>query len=91
MESTATGSLLEANIAIGAGDDGIDVDSPTTTLTRNLGLRNGDLGSRLCPASPMEAEQGSRRQQPRLGARTSTAASSLSRAALVRGHVSNPS
>jgi parallel beta-helix repeat protein len=49
VESTATGSLLEANIAIGAGDDGIDVDSPTTTLTRNLGLRNGDLGIEAVP------------------------------------------
>jgi hypothetical protein len=49
VESTAAGSLLEANIAIGAGDDGIDVDSPTTTLTRNLGLRNGDLGIEAVP------------------------------------------
>ena len=44
VESTATNSLLEGNIAIGSRDDGIDVDSLTTTLTRNLGLRNGDLG-----------------------------------------------
>ena len=44
VESTATDSLLEGNIAIGSRDDGIDVDSPSTTLTRNLGLHNGDLG-----------------------------------------------
>ena len=49
VESTATDSLLEGNIAIGTGDDGIDVDSPTTTLTRNLGLRNGDLGIEAVP------------------------------------------
>src|SRR6185312_880173 len=44
VESTVTGTLLERNIAIRAGDDGIDVDSPTTTLTRNQARRNGDLG-----------------------------------------------
>ena len=44
VESTATDTLLERNIAIGAGDDGIDVDSAATTLARNLALRNGDLG-----------------------------------------------
>jgi parallel beta-helix repeat protein len=49
VESTATDSLLEDNIAIGSRDDGIDVDSPTTTLTRNLGLRNGDLGIEAVP------------------------------------------
>jgi parallel beta-helix repeat protein len=49
VESTATDSLLEGNIAIEAADDGIDVDSPTTTLTSNLGLRNGDLGIEAVP------------------------------------------
>ena len=49
VEATATDSLLEGNIAIGSDDDGIDVDSPTTTLTRNLGLRNGDLGIEAVP------------------------------------------
>jgi large repetitive protein len=44
VESTVTDTLLERNIAIRAGDDGIDVDSPTTTLTRNKAERNGDLG-----------------------------------------------
>jgi hypothetical protein len=39
-----TDTLLAGNIAIGAADDGIDVDSPATTLTRNLALHNGDLG-----------------------------------------------
>ena len=37
-------TLLEANVVIGAEDDGIDVDSPATTLTRNLAAHNGDLG-----------------------------------------------
>jgi parallel beta-helix repeat protein len=44
VEPTATGSLVERNVALRAGDDGIDVDSPTTTLTRNRAHRNGDLG-----------------------------------------------
>jgi parallel beta-helix repeat protein len=39
-----TNTLLDRNIAIGAGDDGIDVESASTTLTRNLALHNGDLG-----------------------------------------------
>jgi Right handed beta helix region len=37
-------TLLQRNIAIGAGDDGIDVDNAATTLTGNLAFRNGDLG-----------------------------------------------
>jgi Right handed beta helix region len=44
VESTAADTLLERNIAIGAGDDGIDVDNAATTVTRNLAFRNGDLG-----------------------------------------------
>ena len=37
VESTAFDTLLEGNI-------GIDVDNAVTTLTRNLAVRNGDLG-----------------------------------------------
>ncbi len=37
-------TFLEGNVVTGAKDDGIDVDSPATTLTRNLALHNGDLG-----------------------------------------------
>ena len=44
VESTASDTLLDGNVAIGAGDDGIDVDNAATTLTRNLAFRNGDLG-----------------------------------------------
>ena len=39
-----THSLLSGNIAKGAGDDGFDVDSSTTTLSGNRARRNGDLG-----------------------------------------------
>ena len=39
-----TDTLVEDNIALGAADDGIDVDSAATTLTGNLARRNGDLG-----------------------------------------------
>jgi parallel beta-helix repeat protein len=41
---TVTGSVMERNSAIGSGADGINVQSAATTLTRNLGLRNGDFG-----------------------------------------------
>jgi parallel beta-helix repeat protein len=49
VESTAVDTLLERNIAIGAGDDGIDVDRAETTVKRNLALRNGDLGIEAVP------------------------------------------
>jgi len=37
-------TLLEGNLVTAANDDGLDVDSPSTTLTGNLALHNGDLG-----------------------------------------------
>jgi parallel beta-helix repeat protein len=37
-------SLLQANIAIAAGDDGFNVRSSSTTLEGNRALRNADLG-----------------------------------------------
>jgi parallel beta-helix repeat protein len=49
VESTARDTLVKRNIAIGAGDDGIDVDNAATTLTRNLALHNGDLGIEAIP------------------------------------------
>jgi hypothetical protein len=39
-----TGTLLEANITTRNGDDGIDVESPATTITANLANDNTDLG-----------------------------------------------
>ena len=44
VEATATDTLLERNVAIGAGDDGIDVNNAATTLTHNVAVHNGDLG-----------------------------------------------
>jgi parallel beta-helix repeat protein len=44
VQSTAVDTLLERNVAIGAGDDGIDVDNAATTLRGNVALRNDDLG-----------------------------------------------
>jgi parallel beta-helix repeat protein len=44
VESTVADTLLSRNIAIGAGDDGIDVRSTTTRLSRNTANGNGDLG-----------------------------------------------
>jgi large repetitive protein len=44
-----TNTLLVRNIAIGARDDGIDVESPSTTLTRNVAVHNGDLGIEAVP------------------------------------------
>jgi large repetitive protein len=47
-EADAPGIVMNTfvtdNIAVGAADDGIDVNSASTTLTRNLAIRNGDLG-----------------------------------------------
>lgn len=37
-------TVLDGNVTMGASDDGIHVDSPATTLTRNLAVHNGDLG-----------------------------------------------
>lgn len=37
-------TLLAANVVTDASDDGIDVESPSATLTRNLAAHNGDLG-----------------------------------------------
>lgn len=42
--ATASDTVLEHNVAAGAGDDGIHVDNAGTTLTGNLAVRNGDLG-----------------------------------------------
>ncbi len=43
-QGPVTNTVLDRNLAVGAGDDGIDMDSASTTLTRNIALRNGDLG-----------------------------------------------
>ena len=37
-------SLLERNIAKGSGDDGFDIESSSTTLTRNRAAHNGGFG-----------------------------------------------
>jgi parallel beta-helix repeat protein len=42
--SKARHSLLKGNVARGAGDDGFDIESRSIKLTRNLAVRNGDLG-----------------------------------------------
>ena len=39
-----TGTLVEQNFVTGSGDDGIDVESPSTTLRGNVAVHNGDLG-----------------------------------------------
>jgi parallel beta-helix repeat protein len=44
VESTATGTVVERNIASGNADDSIEVDSPATTLAANVADRDGDLG-----------------------------------------------
>jgi hypothetical protein len=41
---TAADTLLERNFAEGAGDDGFDVESGATTLTKNTANHNDDLG-----------------------------------------------
>jgi parallel beta-helix repeat protein len=44
VEPTVADTLLRRNIVTGAGDDGIDAGSTTTSLGRNTAIRNGDLG-----------------------------------------------
>ena len=43
-DGTVIGTVLQRNVAIGAGADGFDVRSAATTLTANAALRNGALG-----------------------------------------------
>jgi large repetitive protein len=49
VEATATDTVVARNLVIGSGDDGIDVDNPKTTLTRDVALHNGDLGIEAVP------------------------------------------
>src|SRR4051794_2259951 len=49
VDSTATDSLLDHNLALAAADDGIDVNNPSTTLTRNTANGNHDLGIEAVP------------------------------------------
>jgi hypothetical protein len=44
VEPAASGTLLRANVTTRNGDDGIDVESPATTITANLANDNTDLG-----------------------------------------------
>lgn len=44
-------SVLKRNVAIGAGDDGFDINGPSTKLTGNRALRNDDLGIAAGPRS----------------------------------------
>jgi parallel beta-helix repeat protein len=43
-DGPVTGTLLQRNVATGAGTDGFDVRAAATTLTANAALRNGALG-----------------------------------------------
>jgi parallel beta-helix repeat protein len=49
VDETASDSLLERNLAVRAGDDGIDVESSTTSLIGNTANRNRDLGIEAVP------------------------------------------
>jgi large repetitive protein len=51
VDNGATGTLLVRNLAIRSGDDGIDVDAPATTLTRNTANHNHDLGIEAVPGA----------------------------------------
>jgi hypothetical protein len=48
-DGTVTGTILEANLVIGSGHDGINVARAATTVTRNLALRNANLGIEAIP------------------------------------------
>jgi parallel beta-helix repeat protein len=49
VQTTARGTRIEGNHAVGAEDDGIDVDSTATTLIGNHAVHNGDLGIEAVP------------------------------------------
>ena len=49
VDSGAIGTLLVRYPASRNGDDGIDVDVPATTVTRNIANRNRDLGIEAVP------------------------------------------
>jgi parallel beta-helix repeat protein len=49
VDNGATGTLLIRNRAIRNGDDGIDIDAPATTVTRNIANHNHDLGIEAVP------------------------------------------
>ncbi len=54
------------NFGKGNGDDGIDADSPRTTIARNKANINGDLGIEAVPGSHGRwRQQGERERQPR--------------------------
>jgi parallel beta-helix repeat protein len=42
-------SLLKRNVAKGSGDDGFDIESSSTTLTRNRAAHNGGFGIQAVP------------------------------------------
>ena len=44
-------SVLKRNVAIGAGDDGFDINGPSAKLAGNRALRNDDLGIAAGPSS----------------------------------------
>jgi parallel beta-helix repeat protein len=49
VDALASDTLLEGNRAEGAGDDGIGVESSSTTLTLNIANQNQDLGIEAVP------------------------------------------
>jgi parallel beta-helix repeat protein len=49
VDSGATGTRIESNVANGSGDDGIDVEVPSATLRSNIANRNSDLGIEAAP------------------------------------------
>jgi parallel beta-helix repeat protein len=49
VSSSSTGTLIRQNRTNRNSDDGIDVDSVDSTLTKNRAIRNGDLGIEAVP------------------------------------------
>ena len=44
VDSTSHGTLIERDLTDGNGDDGLDLDSPVSTVGANRANENGDLG-----------------------------------------------
>ncbi|MDQ3147643.1 MAG: right-handed parallel beta-helix repeat-containing protein [Actinomycetota bacterium] len=49
VRAAASGTVVRENTSNGNGDDGIDVDSPSTRLVDNVANGNGDLGIEAVP------------------------------------------
>jgi parallel beta-helix repeat protein len=51
VSADSNSTLILKNFAHANGDDGIDTDNPTTTITGNIAIKNVDLGIEAVPGT----------------------------------------